>query len=154
MGTELRARRSVVICAQIYLLGCLLGQRLQVCRNEMGRFRMHPLLRQLAQEKLNTPHMMAIAGQTLQYHSNNFAHFIQSFERDLQHGIGQEALQIILPEQANLRAAWQHAIQTGHWRTIADCLAGVHYFYKRNGFFLVHAFFVAESKPLTGRRNQ
>ena len=84
-------------------------------RDESGRFRMHPLLRQLASEKLNAPSMMAVAGQARQTHSVYFSQFIRSFADDLQRGTGQEALQTILPEQANLHAAWEYAVGTGQW---------------------------------------
>lgn len=104
-------------------------------RNETGRFRMHPVLRQLAREKLNDPERTALAEETLRRHSLYFAHFIQSFEEKLQRGVGQLVLGAILPEQANLRAAWQHAMQAGQWQTIADSLNGVHCFYKRKGLF-------------------
>ena len=54
---------------------------------------------------------------------------------NLQCDEGQEALQTLLPEQANLRAAWQHALQTRQWQLIANCLESTHYFYQRKGFF-------------------
>lgn len=104
-------------------------------RAENGRFKMHSLLRQLAREKLSEPHRIDMAEQALNRHSRYFADFIQSFENELQHGVSQAAAQAILPEQANLRAAWQHAIQVGQWQTLADCLNSAHYFYKRKGFF-------------------
>jgi DNA-binding SARP family transcriptional activator/predicted ATPase len=104
-------------------------------RDESGRFRMHPLLRQLAGEKLNAPPLIAFAGPARQSHSLYFSEFIGSFAAELQRGIGQEALQTILPEQANLRAAWEYAVGTGEWAIIAACLDGSHYFYQRKGFF-------------------
>ena len=87
-------------------------------RDESGRFRMHPLLRQMANEKLNAPSMIAAAGQARHDHSLYFSEFIQSFADELQRGAGQEALQTILPEQANLRAAWEYAVGTGQWSVI------------------------------------
>ncbi len=111
-------------------------------RDETGRFRIHPLLRQLAGEKLNSPAMSEIAALALQRHSVYFANFMQSFAADLRRGVGQKAIQTIRPEQANLRAAWQHAVQTGQWATIADCLAGTHYFYKRTGLFSEEALLI------------
>lgn len=104
-------------------------------RSETGRFRMHSLLRQLAREKLSSPNMINIAEQALNRHSIYFADFMQSFQDDLQRGASQEAIQTILPEQANLRAAWQHAVQTGQWQIIARCLDSAHYFYQRKGFY-------------------
>jgi len=108
-------------------------------RDETGRFRMHPLLRQLASEKLSGPNMIESAAQALNRHSTYFADFMGSFADELQRGEGREALQAILPEQANLRAAWQQAIQAGQWPTIAHCLDGYHYFYKRKGLHVEEA---------------
>jgi len=104
-------------------------------RDEMGRFRMHPLLCQFAREKLSSPNMIEIAEGVLNRHSIYYADFLQSFEDELQRGVGQEALPTILPELANLRAAWLHAVEAGEWPALANCLDGAHYFYKRLGLF-------------------
>ncbi|MGD8406507.1 MAG: BTAD domain-containing putative transcriptional regulator, partial [Anaerolineales bacterium] len=104
-------------------------------RDETGRFRMHPLLRQLAGEKLKEPNRSDLAEQALNRHAKYFTSLAQSFEKDLQCSEGQEALLMLLPEQANLRAAWQHAIETEQWQFIASCLDGTHYYYQRQGFF-------------------
>jgi DNA-binding SARP family transcriptional activator/predicted ATPase len=104
-------------------------------RDDAGRFRMHPLLRQLASEKLGCSPMAEIAARTLHRHSVYFSDFVGSFEKELQCGLGKQALQAILPEQANFRAAWQHAVRTGQWPIIANCLDSAHYFYQRKGFF-------------------
>lgn len=104
-------------------------------RNETGRFRMHPLVRQLASEKLGSPHMAATAEQVASRHSIYFSDLLQSYEDELQRGEGREALQTILPELANLRAAWQYAVQAAQWQSVAHCLGGSHYFYRRLGLF-------------------
>ena len=100
-------------------------------REETGRFRMHPLLRQLAGEKLSG----AEKAETSNRHSTYFSEFIASFEAELRAGIGVEAIQVILPEQANLRAAWQHAVETKKWQLIANCMDSAHYFFQRKGLF-------------------
>jgi DNA-binding SARP family transcriptional activator/predicted ATPase/Tfp pilus assembly protein PilF len=100
-------------------------------RDETGRFRMHPLLRQLAGEKLSGTEK----AETLDRHSTYFSEFIGSFESELRAGIGREAIQAIFPEQANLRAAWQYAVETKNWQLIANCLDGAHYFFHRNSLF-------------------
>jgi DNA-binding SARP family transcriptional activator/predicted ATPase/Tfp pilus assembly protein PilF len=104
-------------------------------RDEKGRFRMHSLLRQLAREKLSGAKMIEFEGQAVYRHSIYFADFLQSFEDELQRGVGKEALRSIMPEVANMRAAWLHAVEAGEWQALADCLNGAHYFYKRKGFF-------------------
>jgi tetratricopeptide (TPR) repeat protein len=96
---------------------------------------MHPLLRQLAGEKLNEPIRSDLAEQAQNRHAIYFTSLAQSFEKDLQCNEGQEAIQTLLAEQANLRAAWQHAVKTGQWQLIANCLDSTHYFYQRKGFF-------------------
>ena len=100
-------------------------------RDETGRFRMHPLLRQLAGEKLSGTELV----ETRDRHSSYFSNLVGSFETELRGGIGKEAIQIIFPEQANLRAGWQHAIQTGEWQLITNCLDSAHYFFQRKGFY-------------------
>jgi predicted ATPase/Tfp pilus assembly protein PilF len=100
-------------------------------RDETGRFKMHPLLRQLAGEKLSGTELR----ETLDRHLSYFSHLIGSFETELRGGIGKEAIQTIFPEQANLRAAWGHAVQTGQWQLIANCLDSAHYFFQRKGLF-------------------
>ena len=104
-------------------------------RDETGRFRIHPLLRQLASEKLSDPHRIELAKQTYHRHSLYFSDLIGSLADELQRGTGQEALQTILPEQANLRAVWEYAVGTGEWAIIDACLDGSHYFFQRVGFF-------------------
>ncbi|MFQ5401801.1 MAG: hypothetical protein ACE5E7_19660, partial [Anaerolineae bacterium] len=130
-------------------------------RDELGRFRMHPILRQLASEKLNSPNMSEVKEQALKRHSRFFADLVRSFEHDLQLGVGPAEVQAILPEQANLRAAWHHAVQTKQWQIIADCLDGAHYFYRRKGLFseeaslvddaimALHATMAEDDAPLT-----
>lgn len=100
-------------------------------RDETGRFRMHPLLRQLATEKLSGTEK----AETLDRHSNFFSNFIGSFESELRAGVGREAIQVIFPEQANLRAAWQHAVETKKWQLIANCVDSAHYFFQRKGLY-------------------
>ncbi len=100
-------------------------------RDETGQFKMHPLLRQLAGEKLSATELR----ETQNRHSSYFSDLIGSFETELRGGIGKEALQTIFPEQANLRAAWKHAVQTAQWQIIANCLDSAHYFFQRKGLF-------------------
>jgi tetratricopeptide (TPR) repeat protein len=97
----------------------------------MGRFRIHPLLRQLAQEKLSSE----MEWQALDRHALYYTTLVQSFEKELLYGEGQEAIHTVLTEQANLRLAWHHAVQTGQWNLIANCLDSAHYFYRRQGLF-------------------
>lgn len=104
-------------------------------RDESGRYRMHPLLRQLAAEKLNSPALIESSALALQRHSAYFADFMHSFTADLQRGVGVEAIQTILPERANLRAAWQEAVRAEQWPIIARCLDSIHRFYTRQGLF-------------------
>ena len=103
-------------------------------RDAAGRFRVHPLSRQFAREKLDNTAVADLAAATSNRHSRYFAAFLQSFAADVPHGLDQATLQSILDEQANLRAAWQHAVQNGQWPVIADSLEMIHYCYQRKGF--------------------
>ena len=100
-------------------------------RDTAGRFRMHPLLRQLAGEKLSGTEKAEVLDRRSAY----FSDLIGSFETELRGGIGKEAIRTIFPEQANLRAAWQHAVQSGQWQLIANCLDSAHYFFQRKGLY-------------------
>ena len=111
-------------------------------RDETGRYRMHPLLRQLAGEKLNGSNRSDLSELALNQHAFYFTSLAQSFEKELQCDEGQEAIQTLFIEQANLRVAWQHAVQTRQWQLIANCLDSIHYFYQRRGFFSEEAAFV------------
>lgn len=104
-------------------------------RDETGRFRMHPLLRQLAHEKLASAAMADIAAQTSLRHSCYFTAFMHRFEDELHRGEGRKALQAICPERANVRAAWNDAIVHQQWQLIDSSLGGYHYFYKRKGLY-------------------
>ncbi len=108
-------------------------------RSETGRFSMHPLVRQLAQEKLNQSDMSDRAQQALARHSAYYAAFIQSLEDDLRRGINRETMHLILPEQANLHAAWRYAVQAGEWPLIARSLAGMHLYHRRRALFVEEA---------------
>jgi len=101
-------------------------------RDETGRFKMHPLLRQLPGEKLSGTELI----ETRDRHVSYFSDLIGSFETELRGGIGREAIQTIFPEQANLRAAWGHAVQTGQWQLIENCLDSAHYFFQRKCFLV------------------
>ncbi|MFZ0544665.1 MAG: tetratricopeptide repeat protein [Candidatus Promineifilaceae bacterium] len=100
-------------------------------RDEMGRFRIHPLLRQLARKKLTSE----MEQQTLDRHALYYTALAQSFEKELKYSVGQVAIQTMRVEQANVRAAWHHAVQTGQWQNIANCLESIHFFYRHNGLY-------------------
>lgn len=104
-------------------------------RSETGRFKLHPLVRQFARDKLNGVDMIELREQALNRHTAYFASLMHSFEDDLQRGEGQEALRLIDAEQGNLRAAWQHAVRSEQWLNIAKCLDSSHYFFQRKGLF-------------------
>ncbi len=96
-------------------------------RDQTSRFQIHPLLRQLAQDKLPDP------TPTLARHAAHFTALFGAYTNDLMYGTGRAALQILTPEQANLRAAWHYAVDAEQWQMIAQCLDSVHHFYKRTG---------------------
>ena len=64
----------------------------------------------MAQEKLSDPDVIGLAEQALNRYSIYYADLMQSFADDLRRGVGQEALQTILPEQANLRAEFPRGL--------------------------------------------
>ncbi len=128
-GFTRQAAESVIIdsTAALYKL----QEHALLNRDETGRFRIHPLLRRLAREKLSGD----MEQQILDRHAQYYAALVQSLEKALQYGERQDADQTMMVEQANLRVAWRHAVSTGQWQIIANCLDGVHYFYQRKGIF-------------------
>lgn len=76
-----------------------------------GRYQMHELLRQYAEEQLiDSPED---ASQTLDSHSEYYCHFLHEHEVDLQGSRQAEAMLVIHAELENVRVAWAYAVLNG-----------------------------------------
>lgn len=90
--------------------------------NATGRYEVHELLRQFAEEKLNArPERAAIDAAHSQYYAGLAAQFVPKLK-----GHGQlDALNTLEIEFENIRAAWNWAVQQGSAETISRMLESV-----------------------------
>lgn len=115
-----------------------------------GRYYSHPLLRQLAQEKLAS--MGAEAAQTAERHGRYYLTLLQHIGEPLRGARSKTAVQQIQQEYDNIRAAWQWAQQWAHtthqtgWLTAAaPPLAD---YFLLTGLFAEGAALLADVDPL------
>jgi predicted ATPase len=95
-----REAASEVASATIPVLASLLDKSLLRVTNE-GRYSLHPLVRQFAEEKLID------VGMARANHASYYAHVVEVCNKKLNGRKQKEALQIIAEELANIRAACQ-----------------------------------------------
>jgi DNA-binding SARP family transcriptional activator/predicted ATPase/Tfp pilus assembly protein PilF len=105
-------------------------------RDETGRFKMHPLIRQLAvEQRANFPRAAALFQDSLDSHSRYYLQMMGQQAQILLRGAPGQLLATLQLEQHNLRAAWQHAVRQAAWADIEQSLEGVQHFYYRSGLF-------------------
>jgi predicted ATPase len=112
--------------ASIHILAALVDKSL-VHRPVDGRYEMHALLRQFALEKLAFD--KELQAETLAEHSTYYLSYLIELTDDL---LGEDQAQV-LPElgaeDANIRAAWQHAVQHAATPDIAAALSALYWCY-------------------------
>ncbi len=96
-----------------------------VRRDDDGRFSLHELLRQYAEEEHQRMHD---AAYTLRNHSQYFLESVMASNG--------EAIDVLTPDFENIRAAWAWAIAHGEWEMAADSLTSFQSFCSRIGRFL------------------
>ncbi|MBK8986387.1 MAG: tetratricopeptide repeat protein [Chloroflexi bacterium] len=105
-------------------------------RDETGRFKMHPLIRQLAgEQRANFPDTAALFQDSLDSHSRYYLQMMGQQAQILQRGAPSQLLATLQLEQHNLRAAWQQAVRQAAWADIAQNLEGIQHYYYRSGLF-------------------
>ena len=130
-GFEVDAARLVAGATRL-LLDVLIGKSL-LRQAAGGRYEMHELLRQYAEEKLAaSPQVLA---ETRRLHSRYYATFLQRREKALCTEKQKEALEAIGGEIENVRAAWRQAITGRQIETIARALEGFYRFLNTRGWF-------------------
>jgi predicted ATPase/DNA-binding SARP family transcriptional activator len=102
-------------------------------RDPSGRYEVHELLRQYAEEKLRAVHQEWENAQNL--HCGYFASFLQHMEHQLKGGKQVEALQDLGAEIDNLRAAWRSAVDGRRMEEIGKALEGLFVFYELRDWF-------------------
>jgi len=93
---------------------------------QLGRYEMHQLLRQFAQEKLTAVEAKAIHHQ----HAHYFADFLQQREIELQGERQMEALTEISRVMEDVRAAWQWGVEQGDKTAVSKSLQSLFLFYQ------------------------
>ena len=114
-----RQAAEVVAEATLSSLSALVDKSL-VQREPDGRYHLHELLRQYAQERLETSADTAV--YTYTQHSTYYADFLHQRQRAILGRNGHKVLQEITDELDNIRTAWQAAIHSnnsGNLRRVA-----------------------------------
>ena len=112
--------------ASIHSLAALIDKSL-LHRPVNGRYEMHALLRQLALEKLAFD--KELQAETLAKHSTYYLSYLVERTDDL---LGKDQAQMLVEagaEDANIRAAWQHAVQDTAIPDIAAALSALYWCY-------------------------
>jgi hypothetical protein len=100
---------------------------------QIGRFRMHELLRQFAEEKLTANSAPAVT--TLRNHAAHYLNFLRQQTARLLSHEQRQALLTIDHEIHNVRAAWQRAVTQGMTTEIDDAVDGLFDYYCTRGHF-------------------
>jgi predicted ATPase/DNA-binding SARP family transcriptional activator len=95
---------------------------------EEGRYQLHELLRQFAQEKLDADPVTATATHT--QHSRYYLDFLKRWGRHLIASEQESALAAIGAELDNIRVGWQWAVEHGNLEAIEQTLADLYNFYQ------------------------
>lgn len=94
-------------------------------RHPNGRYEVHELLRQYAENALDADELRKVQDRHMRY----FASFLAANEQDLKGGRQTEAALGIEQELQNIRAAWQHAATTGNFEAVGQSLESLNRFY-------------------------
>ena len=99
-----------------------------------GRYQMHALLQQLAEEKLYVDR--TLHAEILAKHSKYFLAFIAESERHLLGEQQVRALDELAKDSDNCRIAWDYAVQQEDWAAIDSALNGLYWFYEMRTRFV------------------
>lgn len=133
-GGFTREAAMTVAGASLPLLSSLLDKSLlrwETKSDGRGRYQIHELLRQFAEEKLLKN--ADTADETLAQQARYFAGFLAGRLTDLLGGRQIEAMLEIEAELANIRVAWVWAVEQEEWSLINDALETFHLFSDMQG---------------------
>ncbi|GEM84454.1 AfsR/SARP family transcriptional regulator [Meiothermus hypogaeus] len=130
-GFSRRAAQQVT-GASHYLLLSLLGHSL-LQKESIGRYRMHSLLQQYAQQKLaQQPELMA----HLQHqHALHFVAFLEAQNKPLQEGRWDRVVDEVAVEAENIRLAWIFCLQQRLWPQLESSVAAWGHFLSSRGLY-------------------
>ena len=126
-GSFTLAAARQAVGASLWQLRALIDRSL-LHRADGGRFAMHGLLRQYAEERLEEA--PSAAQTTRDRHSAYFTAAVARWWADLKGPKHQEALAEMGAESGNLRSAWNWAVEGGHIAQLDQAMEGLCYFYK------------------------
>jgi predicted ATPase len=118
--------------ASLFFLSALVDKAL-LRRNASGRYSMHEVLRQYAEEELDRSRGERALAQDL--HSEVYASFMGQLEPQLRGGRQRRALEDIAAEIENVRAAWRWAVHRGRAESLLRSLNSLFRFYEVRSWF-------------------
>lgn len=99
-------------------------------RDADGRYEIHQLLRQYAEERL---HQQDAAGATYQAHSRYYLDLLSQYEDSLKTNTTSQALEQLEGDMENIRAAWNCAVEKRQFEMIDKTLNSLYLFCNRAG---------------------
>lgn len=129
-GFTLEAARTVA-AANLPTLQ-LLADRGIIQRTPAGRYELHELLRQFAEEKL---HQGKDFQSVYDAHNLFYAELLSDLETEMRSRRQAAALSRIEYDIENVQVAWRHALKQGNDAIIAMMLPSLYYFYETRGWF-------------------
>ena len=128
-GGFTRDAAQAVAGTSIRVLATLINKSLLAREPGGGRYRLHELLRQYAEEKLHQAE--AREQEVLDAHSAYFASYLEAREASLKSPSPAEALLEIETELDNVRAAWSRMLEKTELAKIERALSSLHFFHTR-----------------------
>jgi predicted ATPase/class 3 adenylate cyclase len=131
-GGFTREAAEEVAGASLRNLTSLVGKSLVVADRDSGRYSVHELLRQYAEEELRKDPVRC--DETIVAHNTFFAEQVGRFEELLMLGDGKPALDLVESDLDNIRSAWRQTLARGEARTARPIALGLWFLYEIRGW--------------------
>lgn len=128
-GSFSREAAEQVAGASLSILSALVAKS-RLKRTSVGRYELHPLLRQFAEEKLGTGDEQE---RTWDRHCRYYSDFLATMATRLREGDDKEALALIETERDDVRAAWRRAVARQDIAAIDRSVESLALFYQIRG---------------------
>jgi len=143
-GGFTRQAAEVVAGASLRSLANLVSKSLVAFDRETGRYAIHELLRQYADEELQLD--QARWSETIVAHSAFFAEHTGQIEGLMLRGDEVEALDLVEDDLDNIRWAWRQTLQRGDAEAIRSIIFGLWFLYEIRGWTKAGAELFAEAR--------
>ena len=143
-GGFTRQAAEVVAGASLRSLANLVSKSLVASDRETGRYAIHELLRQYADEELQLD--QARWSETIVAHSAFFAEHTGQIEGLMLRGDEVEALDLVEDDLDNIRWAWRQTLQRGDAEAIRSIIFGLWFLYEIRGWTKAGAELFAEAR--------